>query len=279
MTTYISGDNFFAPALTASVSISASPSGKQWTGTTIIFTASPTYGGSTPSYQWKVNGSNVGTNNYQYTTTSLANGDVVTCVMTSSWRTNGNPATSNSITASIGTSIVTIDSSTAIWPERAYGLWYPPYGLGPAVGQSFTNLASEMVVTSCVFKLIRYASYSGNVFGRVYAHTGTYGTSSLPTGSPLAQTDSIVINTISDSVFQDITFNFTGANRISLSPSTHYVIVIWADSGDQYHFLTGRVGYNDSHSGNPSDYNLADSIGWEVALPYFGDLYFYVYGF
>ena len=158
MTTYISGDNFFAPALTASVSISASPSGKQWTGTTIIFTASPTYGGSTPSYQWKVNGSNVGTNNYQYTTTSLANGDVVTCVMTSSWRTNGNPATSNSITASIGTSIVTIDSSTAIWPERAYGLWYPPYGLGPAVGQSFTNLASEMVVTSCVFTSVKIIS-------------------------------------------------------------------------------------------------------------------------
>ncbi|MBL7753365.1 MAG: hypothetical protein JNM44_02725 [Chitinophagaceae bacterium] len=68
-------------------------------GETLTFTASPTNGGTTPSYQWKVNGVNVGTNSATYTTSSLTNGQVVTCVMTSNLAGVGNnPATSNAIT-------------------------------------------------------------------------------------------------------------------------------------------------------------------------------------
>jgi len=41
-------------------------------------------GGSSPSYQWRINGQNVGTNSTTFTTTALQNGDVVTCQLTSS---------------------------------------------------------------------------------------------------------------------------------------------------------------------------------------------------
>ncbi len=76
------------------------------TGSSLTFTATPTNGGSAPAYQWKVNGTNVGTNSNTYTTTSSANGDVVTCVMTSNLAgVTGNPATSNAIT-------ITINSAT-----------------------------------------------------------------------------------------------------------------------------------------------------------------------
>ncbi len=51
-------------------------------GASATFTATPTNGGSAPVYQWKVNGANVGTNSTTYSTSSLVNGDVVTCVMT-----------------------------------------------------------------------------------------------------------------------------------------------------------------------------------------------------
>ncbi|MBK7506397.1 MAG: hypothetical protein IPI52_15495 [Bacteroidetes bacterium] len=43
-------------------------------GTLVTATASITGGGSTPSYQWSVNGSNVGTNSATYLSSSFANG-------------------------------------------------------------------------------------------------------------------------------------------------------------------------------------------------------------
>jgi hypothetical protein len=90
------------PILPVSVSISANPSGAICAGTSVTFTAVPTNGGTTPSYQWKVNGSNVGTNSRTYTSSSLTNGNTVTCVLTSnSICPSGNPATSNTITMSV----------------------------------------------------------------------------------------------------------------------------------------------------------------------------------
>ncbi len=80
------------------VSISSS-SNNICAGTSITFTANPTNPGSTPVYQWKVNGINSGTNSTTYSYTPL-NGDVVTCILTSSNTIciTNNPATSNSIT-------------------------------------------------------------------------------------------------------------------------------------------------------------------------------------
>ena len=53
-------------------------------GENVTFTASPVNGGTTPSYQWKVNGVNVGTNSNTYITSTLVNNDQVSVVMTTS---------------------------------------------------------------------------------------------------------------------------------------------------------------------------------------------------
>lgn len=72
------------------------------TGSTNTFTATPTNGGTTPSYQWKINGTNAGANSTTFTTSSLTNGQIITCVMTSNLPgVTGNPATSNAITMTI----------------------------------------------------------------------------------------------------------------------------------------------------------------------------------
>jgi large repetitive protein len=52
-------------------------------GTSVTFTAMPTNEGLSPVYQWKKNGINVGTNSVTYTDATLANTDVITCVLTS----------------------------------------------------------------------------------------------------------------------------------------------------------------------------------------------------
>ncbi|HZL10435.1 MAG TPA: GEVED domain-containing protein [Prolixibacteraceae bacterium] len=87
--------------LPVSVTIAASAN-PVCAGTGVTFTATPVNGGTTPSYQWKLNGSNVGTNSPTYVNASLANGNNVSCVLTSNATcTSGNPATSNTITMSI----------------------------------------------------------------------------------------------------------------------------------------------------------------------------------
>jgi len=70
-------------------------------GSPVIFTATPTNGGSAPVFQWKVNGINSGTNNAVFTF-APANGDVVTCQVTSNAGcASGNPATSSPLVMTV----------------------------------------------------------------------------------------------------------------------------------------------------------------------------------
>ena len=101
-------------SITPSVSIAAAPGNTVCTGTNVTFTATPTNGG-TPSYQWKVNGVNAGTNSNTFQSSILVNGDVVTVVMTSSLAcANPTTATSNSITMAVtGTVAPSVSIATA----------------------------------------------------------------------------------------------------------------------------------------------------------------------
>src|SRR5690606_24308437 len=95
------------PTVTPSVSIAANTGSSICAGTSVTFTATPTNGGTTPSYQWKLNGSNVGTNSATYINSSLSNNDVVTCVMTGNAAcTSPTTATSNGITMSVTATVV-----------------------------------------------------------------------------------------------------------------------------------------------------------------------------
>jgi len=87
------------PAVTPTITISVSAN-NICPGTAVTFTAVSTNGGPSPSYQWKKNGINVGTNNPAYTDNSINNGDIITCVLTSNLVANcltTNTATGNAI--------------------------------------------------------------------------------------------------------------------------------------------------------------------------------------
>ncbi|MGV3609299.1 MAG: T9SS type A sorting domain-containing protein, partial [Fluviicola sp.] len=90
---------------TPTVSITAS-STSICQGESVTFSATPTYGGTSPAYQWKVNGSNVGTNNASYTSSTLVNTNSVTCVMTS------NAACASPLTATSNAIVMSVTSST-----------------------------------------------------------------------------------------------------------------------------------------------------------------------
>jgi Putative metal-binding motif/Calx-beta domain len=105
-------------ALTPSVTIGASAI-DICAGTNVTFMATPTNGGSTPSYQWKLNGSNVGTNSATYQNSSLNNADTIRVVMTTSLSCAGSPsATSNyismDVTQPVSPSVSITASSTSI---------------------------------------------------------------------------------------------------------------------------------------------------------------------
>jgi hypothetical protein len=103
--------------LTPAVGISANTGNTICTGTSVIFTAVPTYGGTNPSYQWKLNGVNVGTNSATYNNALLNNGDIISCVLTSN-SSCASPitATSNSISMIVNNTLtpaVSITTNTA----------------------------------------------------------------------------------------------------------------------------------------------------------------------
>jgi hypothetical protein len=91
-----------------SVNLAKSPSGTINGGTNVTFTATPTNCGTTPTYQWKKNNANVGTNQATYADAGLSNGDVVTCVVAPSVEVCALPAT-NVITLSVTGAALNLD--------------------------------------------------------------------------------------------------------------------------------------------------------------------------
>ncbi|MEI6435310.1 MAG: FISUMP domain-containing protein [Bacteroidota bacterium] len=86
------------PILPVSVSIAVSAN-PVCVGTQVTFIATPTNGGTTPVFQWKVNGTIVsGATNNHYSYTAV-NNDAITCVLISNTICSiGNPSTSNTVT-------------------------------------------------------------------------------------------------------------------------------------------------------------------------------------
>ena len=96
--------------VTVSVAASQNP---VCAGIPVLFSATPSNGGTAPQYQWKVNGTNVGTNSNTYTYTPVS-GDHVSCIMTSNIICPiGNPATSNQITMTVNPNLQVSVSITA----------------------------------------------------------------------------------------------------------------------------------------------------------------------
>jgi hypothetical protein len=139
--------------------------------TPITFTATPTNGGDTPSYQWKLNGSNVGTDSPTYTLASPANGNAISVVMTS----NAAPCLS---TPTATSNVITLTNATVT----------------PAVSIASSAGSSICVATNVTFTAIPVNGGSSPAYQwflnsfPVGTNSPTYSSSSLTQGDQITLT-------------------------------------------------------------------------------------------
>jgi hypothetical protein len=137
-----------------------------------------------------------------------------------------------------------------------------------AVSQSFVGVAA--VMHTAKFYLKKFGSPTGNMVARLYAHSGVLGTSSVPTGVPLATSTPIAVSTLTTS-YQLIEFIFPWDYALT---ATNWCIVLEYTSGDASNYVL--VGYDVSsagHAGNKATYSGI----WIAQATH--DVCFYVYNF
>lgn len=105
LTTSVANSNVITvtikPLLNVTNTISISPSYQFCQGTPVTFSSNVVNGGTNPSYQWQLNGSNIGSNS-TFSTSTLVNGDKIRLIITSNQScVSPVTATSNTIVVSV----------------------------------------------------------------------------------------------------------------------------------------------------------------------------------
>jgi len=127
-------------------------------------------------------------------------------------------------------------------------------GTTTAVGQSFSSLGtgSPAKIANALFYLSKTGNPTGNAIAKLYAHSGTYGTSSVPTGNALAATQNFDVSTLTGALTLT-TFEFS--DSYDLTADTEYVITLEYNGGDGANYINvGVDASTPTHTGNFSTY-------------------------
>jgi len=117
------------------------------------------------------------------------------------------------------------------------------------LGQCFTP-SSSGTLESVKLLLYKYGTPTGNAVVKLYAMTGTYGTSGVPTGTALATSDNFDVSTATDS-WVEYEITFSGANKYSISASTQYAMQIEWNGGNETDYIeVGTDTTSPTHGGN-----------------------------
>lgn len=149
-------------------------------------------------------------------------------------------------------------------------------GIGGAiasVGQSFTG--DGKTLSSVQLYLKKSGSPTANTVVKIYAetHATAFGTDSKPTGTALATSDVFDPSTLTTN-YQLITFTFSGAEQITLTNGSYYVLTIEPDALGPGNFITvGQDTSSPTATGNESYFS---SPNWNAQSTV--DVIFYVYG-
>lgn len=130
-------------------------------------------------------------------------------------------------------------------------------------GQTFTAPSTDYKLTDVWFYISRGTAATGspNVTARLYAHSGTYGSSGIPAtalGSPLSTSDTKTFSSLSTTATW---VKFTFSTPYTLTASTNYCIAVSLDSDATATLNTGLDTTLRLHSGN----RFWDNSGWSYA--------------
>ena len=154
------------PAVTPAVSIIVASGTVLCSGTMTAFTAVPVNGGTSPAFQWEVNGVNAAAiNPYHYIP---SNGDVVTCILTSNAVCATTLVASSSVTLTVTTKQMPVVNITAMpsdtvcagttvtyLPAPVFGGTVPAYiwkrnGVNAGTGPSYNYMPADGDSISCI---------------------------------------------------------------------------------------------------------------------------------
>jgi hypothetical protein len=130
------------------------------------------------------------------------------------------------------------------------------YGGGTeGVGQSITGDGNKL--TSVSLYLRKVGTPTGNAVVKLYAHSGTFGTSSIPTGVELATSKNLDVSTL-DTSYALIKVELDDSEFYTLVNATKYVITVeYSGGGASNRLEVGYDGSSPTHGGNKSTYNGA----------------------
>ena len=179
-------------------------------GTLVTFTATPTNGGTAPIYQWKKNGTNVGTNTITYTDAGLVTGDVITVTLT----TNIACASTSTVTATAPAITVTPVAVPLVSISGSATLTL-------CVGVSNTFLASSTNGGTAA----AYQWYKNGV-----AISGATGSSY--TGSAFANNDSVYVVLTSNATCRTVDTVRSSAVKLTVYPYSSPTLIVGSNSGN-----------------------------------------------
>jgi hypothetical protein len=211
-------------------------------GSSATFSTQISNGGNSPTYQWKLNGNNIGSNSPSFSSTSLVDGSIITCTMTSSLAcATGSPVISNQISLTISNPPTTANagpdqfittttaSLAANQPISGNGLWS---GAGTFNNSSAANTTVSGLKTGA--NILTWTITSGACDPSAANVTINVGTA--PVSNNLAPTNVLPGSTITYTIPGNIgsTYNWTisGNATIESGAGTNSISVLFGNNAN-----------------------------------------------
>jgi len=120
-----------------------------------------------------------------------------------------------------------------------------------AQGQSFAVGSNAMRLVKATASLKKVGSPTGNLVAKLYAHTGTFGSSGTPTGSALATSVNLDVSKLTTS-YASTQVAFT--TNYLMSASTNYFIVFEYSGGNASNYVDIEGNSAGAHAGNRASF-------------------------